>query len=64
MSIGLETGLGDLEFAVHEERIDVIHSIRNGIQTAQRLTVVELLMIAVLVGLVVAIAIPAYQSLP
>jgi len=37
---------------------------RSGIQTAQRLTVVELLMIAVLVGLVVAIAIPAYQSLP
>lgn len=41
----------------------MIHSIRNGIHTAQRLTGVELVMIAVLIGLFIAIAIPAYQSL-
>jgi hypothetical protein len=41
----------------------VIHTIKSGFHTAQRLTGVELAMIAVLVGLFIAIAVPAYQSL-
>jgi hypothetical protein len=48
---------------IHEERIDVIHTIKTGINTAQRLTLPELLVLAVVVGLIVAICIPAYQSL-
>jgi hypothetical protein len=42
---------------------DVIHSIKNGIESVQRLTVAELLVLTVIVGLIVAIAIPAYQSI-
>ncbi len=40
----------------------MIHSMKSGFHTARRLTLPELLVIAVIVGLFVAIGIPAYQS--
>lgn len=41
----------------------MLETIKNGFENAQRLTVAEMLVLAVVVGLIVAIAIPAYQSL-
>ena len=59
----VETGPAARFLGNHKERFDVIHSLRSGFDTARRLTMPELLVLAVIVGLIVAIAIPAYQSI-
>ncbi len=41
----------------------MLETIKTGFENAQRLTVAELFVIAAVVGLIVAIAIPAYQSI-